>query len=410
MPLPGQEQVTEKSDQDTFNLDSLDGLEVTDGDIEEALSDEKFESVGVVSMPDDVDYIEFSTEDLAKRLAPFLQKKAISRDIITKSLKVVHSEDSPGTVFMFGTDGTSYLATAISAKVNNFPKEVILDAETLGVILKTHKSKTYLIYRNGKLFSNFYGGEIFIPTYTINSTVFNRAFGDEVSSTPIEGAKLNEALVSLTPILVASEVPDMNYLFAGEDGVYACNGSIVAKVNHEMPDFVIRHVDVKIILPLISATEGEQMYVKVFEKFVSIETDTYSYAFPKINDKLDANYKAMISEPKGKFFVNLPYIASILNVLDRVPEGSGVLELSFADVLNGISKTRKADESTFQISNSKEGQIEEGNIGVANRALQVALRVFKGLSSISISKKNEVLGFSSEGNNSVRSCSIVLKR
>lgn len=408
--LPSDKSSVSEKESTGFDVSSLEGLDISDEDIQDAVEKEGFDSVGSVSMPDDVAYIEFETDDLIKRLAPFLQKKAVSRDIITRSLKVVHDPGTPGKVYFFGTDGTSYLATAISAKVNNFPSEVILDTETFGIIVKTHKSRSYLISREKGLFSNFCGGELFIPSYSIQSSVFNRDFGKELRSEKIEGSQLAESLNALTPILVASEVPDLNYIFSGEDGVYACNGVIVGRVDYKIPELTIRHADTKIVSPLISATEGEQMYIKEFDNFYSVETDTFSYAFPKIQDKLDANYKAMVKERRDKFFVNLPYLTSILSVLDRMPEASGVIELEFGEVLRGISKTRKADVSSFQISSSKEGDISEGVVGVSNKALQVALRVFKGLSSISMSIKDEVISFSSEGSNGVRNCSIVLKR
>jgi len=390
MPDPTQEE-TKPVD---MNIDDL--LDLSDDDIDAAVESDEFDDAGAVSLPDDVNYLEFKTPELMKSLKPFMQKKMASRDIIAKSILFrVLPEGGPGVpprVAMYATDTMSYLCAHLEVKNNNFLPESIIDAESFSVVANTTKTKTYLIERSKLIYSTFFGGEMFIPSYSMAPTLFMKDFGKELNRADLNSLELMDALTSLSSVLVSSEVPDLCYIFFDETGAYASNGVLVARSGKSFPKFVVRQPDVQVLRYMLEAVPGEKAEIIEYDKFYEVKTESFSYAFPKVGAALSDNYKDTLEDPDGKFFINYGYFNSVLSTLNRMPEDAGILEMRFGDILKGISRTRKGEESGFEISNSKEGEFKDEEFSVHIKALKVALSVFSGQPSVECYfKSNKVL-------------------
>lgn len=383
---------------DEFNID------ITDEEIEEAAKEEEFEKHGTVSVSSGDNFIEFDSSLLYKKLKPFLQKKTVSRDIITRSLflKVSGTEAQ-----MFGTDAVSFMSAKIPVNENNFPSEVIIDTESFAIVSKTHKTKTYLIERDGKFYSQFYGGEIFIPSYKLTTDVYMDDFGEVEESGTIDTEAFRNALYSLISVVYSSDIPELGYVFFENGKAYASNGVVVASVKCESPEFVVRLSDIHLIRDILDSSDEVFHYIDIFENFYRIRSNTFSYTFPKVDVKLSEAYKSLFEAGKGRYFISFPYFYSILGVLSTLPEFSGVVEIRAADEkMEGIAKTKKGDVSNFEISSSCEGIVEEGDFGVSLKALKVSLKVFRGEATIMSYFSDGKLVYES-GN---KRCIIILKK
>lgn len=392
-------------------LDSFDFAGVTDTAIEEASKEESFKFSGSVKMDPNDEFLEFKNDDLLKKLKVFVQKKAASRDIITKSLRIVVESNQFDKVTLMATDGVSYLWARVGATINKFPLDTIIDNESFFIVAKTHSGKSFLIHREGKVYSDFYGGEIFIPSYRIKSDVFCKEPEKKTREEVVDAVILRDALQSLSPVLTSSEVPELGYVFVEEEGVFSSNGILIARVKEKLPQFIIRQSDLNLLILMLDSIQNEKLTLTEFDKFYRLSSENFMYTFPKVAAKLVQQYKdAVNTESKVKYFVNLPYFRSILNVFTQMPDDSGVLEVEFGDELRGVSKTKKGEESVFVITPSKEGTVSDKSaptkFGVSNKSLIVAMRVFGGESAASFSYEEGKLIVSSEK----KECVILLKR
>lgn len=388
-----------------LDLNSLTDLSQDDVGLEEVVGEEGFDQVGSVDIPPEVDYIELKNSELLPKLKPFLQKKAQSRDIITKSLLV--RPLGKNEVELRATDGISYLRAVVPCVNNHFPKSAIIDSQSFDIVSRTHSSKTYLIHRNGNFYSDFYGGEIFIPGYGIKEQLFENTLGEVEEEGVVDISLMKAALTSLAPVLATSEVPELSYVFAEPDGVYSCNGILVGRVLGKLPSFVIRHADIKLILYMLEAVGNEILVLKTFKDFCMLSAESFSYVVPRIPAILSDDYKKSITELKGKCYVNMPFLGSILSTLNSLPEDSGMIDLQFKeDCLVGVSKTRKGEESYFTIANTVEGSPEVGSFGVSNKALITVMAMFKGESTAAVAYAEGKLIFKTEK----REAAVILKR
>lgn len=384
-------------------LDEFD-MGITDEEIMDAAKEDEFEKQGNVSVSPEDHYIEFDSDMVSKKLKPFLQKKTVSRDIITRSL---YLRISGTEVQMFGTDAVSYMSAKIPVTENNFPSEVIIDTESFAIVSKTHKVKTYLIERDGKFYSQFYGGELFIPSYKLTTEVYDQEFGEVESTGTIETERFRHALYSLLSVVCSSDIPELSYIFFENGKAYASNGVVVANVDCEAPEFVVRLSDVALIRDVLDSSEDSFYNIDTFESFYRIRSSSFSYTFPKVDVKLSDSYKSLFESGTGKYFINFPYFYSILGVLSNLPEFSGVIEVSAkTGKMEGIAKTKKGDVSNFEISTSCEGELEEGKFGVSLKALKVSLKIFRGEATIISYFSNGKLFYES-GN---KRCVIILKK
>jgi hypothetical protein len=363
-------------------------LNLSDTEIKEASKSSDFSSIGDVTIPQTTQYIKFSTDELVSKLSPFNQKKTSARDIITRSLLIDTSE--PGVVTFKSSDGISFLSTQIQAEVNNFPKTCIIDIESFFNIVRSHSKQSYLICRDGKFYTNFYGGELFIQSYTLNPNIFSKDCGKIIKTGDIDVTSFLDVIKSFTPVITSSDIPELSYIFIEQDGIYASNGVLVAKGTSVLPKSVIRHSDLNLITFMLTASKNGKSSLNECATYIQITCDSFTYSFPKVSTTISASYRNVFESTSGKFFINLPYITSVLTVLTGMPDGAGVVGLKFTEKgIEGIAKTRKGDSSTFKVANSGEGSLEFGEVNISLKALNVAFRVFKGESSISIAMKNE---------------------
>lgn len=384
-------------------LDEFD-IDISDDEIKAAAREDEFEKQGNVSVSSDDNYVEFESGLLFKKLRPFLQKKTVSRDIITRSLflKVSGTEAQ-----LFGTDAVSFMAAKISVKENNFPQEVIIDTESFAIISKTHKVKTYLIEREGKYYSQFYGGEFFIPSYKLTTEVYTADLGEVLSTGTIDTDTFRNALYSLISVVYSSDIPELGYIFFENGKAYASNGIVVASVDCDSPEFIVRLSDIHLIRDILDSSEDPIHHIDCFESFYRIRSNSFSYSFPKVDVKLSDSYKSLFESSQGRYFISFPYFYSILGVLSNLPEFSGVVEVIAGEgKMEGIAKTKKGDISNFEISSSFEGEVEEGDFGVSLKALRVCLKVFRGEATITSYFYNGKLIYES-GN---KRCIIILKK
>lgn len=393
----------EKKNSGAFDDRTADIFDLKDGEVEKASKEEGFEEQGKVELPENVPYVVLLNEQLTQRMRPFLEKKTSSRDIISRSMLMRTSE---GFVDLMASDGVSFLWTRVPAKANKFSHEIVFDIESMSAVSKTTTKKTVLMEKTGRLYAEFFGGEIFIPTYRIDPKQYFKEMKAPKTRVLINAQQLMEILNSMTHILYASDIPDLGFLFLGPDGAYVTNGVVVSKFLGNFPQTTLRQIDLSIIQSLISETVQEELFLLEFDDCWKLEAQTFSYVFPKITSNLADAYKAAAEAPRDVFYISFPYINTIFSVLMHMPDSSGVIDLDFQEgELRGEVKTKKGEASVFRLSESKQGAPSLGKTSVVMKSLWVALRVFKDDDIIGLGKMDGKLVLGTEK----KVCAVLLR-
>jgi hypothetical protein len=389
-------------------LDKLQGkVEISDDEVsKEALSDD-FKDVGSVTLPDSVDYLEFDTSVLLSYLLPFISKKSVTKMVISRSLRITLMSDTSAKFEM--CEGVSLMSCVVPCRNNHFPNHKIIDAETFYRVARVHKGKVYLIHRKPEVFVDFFGGEIYIPTFNLDANIYTSRMvsGSPTSQGVIKTPDLLSSIQSISPILSFVEISDFDYIFVEPDGIYACNGTVVGRIKQEYFPVIIRRSDITLIQSILAVIGNADLEIFAYDQKYFLTSDKFSYVFPKTNVQFVGQYKTAFVKGSGSYFVNMPFLTSQVNTLSGIPESSGVVDLVFGkDSLKGVFRNRRGDVSNFTISEKVEGITSEAIFGVSLKTLAVIIRVFKGDAFVSVSFINDKVVFSA-GN---KECVIITKK
>lgn len=319
-------------------------------------------------------YIEFDSSELAKALGPFVERKKAGRDLVSRSMLLIPKDDH---VEMYSTDGTSYLRAKVTAKINRFTRTVICDTKTLHVISRSGARKMYLLDEGGALHSDFYGGRIFIQTFTFDQGVFQKkvpaAFERKVT---VPTATYTKALASLCRIAENTDIPDLCYLFFEPEGAYASNGAIVAKVDGSYIDCTVRQKDATILNMLLTDFGKEELTITTYPSMVVVESGAFEYAFPLVNKHIPGDLKTRPRRLDSRFHVSAPFLRSVLGVFAAMPDCAGVISLDFGDTVRGVMRSKKGDPSDFSLTEARTGEPHKGKVQISIRSLLSALHPF----------------------------------
>jgi hypothetical protein len=387
-------------------MDNFEDMNISENDIQEASKTTNFLNFGDVKLDEFEKYVEFDTKTLLKFLMPFKQKKSVSKDIISRSLYI--ERISPSEVSLKSTDGVSHLSAILSVKINgDFPTTCLIDMESFYSVCKSHSKKSYLIYKDFRYYSNFYGGSMFIPSYGIDTKIFNKVFGNPINRCSLNSSKLISCIKSSTPVISSSNISELCYIFMMGEGEYASNGVIVSKTIYSMPRFTLRYSDVNTVLSMLDIIQCEQCFLNEYENSYEISGISFKYVFPKINSTISNGYRNVFFNPENVHEINLPMFMDIVSILTVMPDSSGIISLKFNDGgIIGEIRNRKGDISNFNLSSTKIEGIKNNDITISIKAISIILRIFKEENYISLSYKDDKIMFYSKD----KYCVLLLKK
>jgi len=366
--------------EDDFNISDF---SVDDAAVEEAKEGEGFENAGKLQLSDDESYIEIECDHFTQAVKPFREKKTSCRDLVARCCLIETFEEF---VELSSTDGTAYLWGRLPAKVNKFKEKVIVDLSAVYEVAKGSNRYTYLIEDNKKLYSDFFGGRVFIPTYTMKDDIFTpNELGKEVNSKVINVEQWQRAIDALEPTLKASSVPELSYIFMGPDGAFSSNGSIVTKVEGDFFKINLRSKDLPIIKMILTTVGKTICTLTEYEAFYQISSENFRYTFPKSESSLSDQYKESIQPIDGFFTLETHQVLNMLDILLHMPDDSGTIQLDFlSDEVKAYTNPRKGDRSHMTISQSKDGNPIEKQLQMSLKTFSVALSSFKDTQAVSI--------------------------
>jgi hypothetical protein len=370
-------------------MDNFDDVNISENNVQEASKTENFLNFGDVKLGEFEKYIEFDTKTLLKFLMPFKQKKSVSKDIISRSLYI--EKVSSSEISFKSTDGISHLSSTLSVKINgDFPNICLIDMESFYSVCKSHSKKSYLIYKDFKYYSNFYGGMMFVPSYGIDTKIFTKVFGNPINRCSLNSSKLISCIKSSSPVISSSNISELCYIFMVGDGEYASNGVIVSKTLYSIPRFTLRYSDVNTVLSMLDIIQYEQCFLNEYENFYEILGISFKYVFPKINNTLSNGYRNVFFNPENVYEINLPMFIDIVSILTVMPDSSGIISLKFSgEGIVGEIRNRKGDISNFNLSSTRVEGVKNIDIVLSIKALSVILRIFKEDNFILLSYKDD---------------------
>jgi len=388
--------------------DVFEGQVVGDISNDEVVSPED-QSVDVVAvdLPNSVDYLEFDSSILHKFLAPFVNRKSAARMVISRSLRISVVSDTQVKFEL--CEGVTLMSCLVSCRNNHFPDHKMVDVETFYRGVRSHKRKTYLIYRSPNMYVNFFGGELYIPMFNLDANIYNShtVSGSPTSTGVTKSPDLLSSIQTLSPILSYVDVSDFDYIFVEPDGIYACNGAVVGRVKRDSFPVVFRRSDISLIQSILAVIGSSDLTISCYADKYFIDSDKFSYVFPKTTTQFVNQYKAAFVKGAGSYFVSVLYFVSAINTLVGLPESSGTVDLVFTkEALKCVFKTRRGDVSTFTVSDKVDGVTSEAVFGVSLKTLLTVIKVFKGDTIVSVTFINDKVTFTA-GN---KECVIIVKK
>jgi len=363
-----------------FNIGDFD---VDDAAVADAKDSEEFKDVGKLQLSDDESYIELECEAFATVIKPFREKKTSCKDLVSRCC-LIHAFAE--YVELYSTDGTSYLWGRLPAKVNKFEQKTVVDLGAVYEVAKGSNRYTYLINDDGKLYSDFFGGRVFIPTYGMDEKIFSPGDkGEEKDAKVINVDQWLRAIAALEPTLKDSTVPDLAFIFMDKDGAYSSNGSIVTKVEGDFFKINLRAKDLPIIKMILNAVGKAVCTLTEYENYYEISSEHFKYTFPKSESSLSQQYKDSIQPVKGYFTLETHQVLNMLEILLHMPEDSGTIQLDFQETeVKAYTNTRKGDRSHMSVSQSKDGDPVIRDLQMSLKTFFVALSSFKDTQAVAI--------------------------
>lgn len=363
------------------------------GDIsEDSLDDLDLSNFGEVDDSIDFPHIKVSTKQLVEFLK--VAKSVCSsggRDVVSKA---VCMEPVGETLECRATDFDVYVKRDLEIlnTENRLSEIVIIPTDILIKLMKAVPVNTIIYKKDDEFFIRLYGGDIILETHTMSSDKFKCM--DEMDQVgAIEASDLYSVVKDFSPTILAAISPQERRIIFEKDGAHARYLWSILKADKEFSDFDLKVKDVGVIKIL---TVGSEEMLKVFiskdvdaVKRCSLRGEKFEYTFlvseTAVNETMKTDMSEIISNTG--VYVDFLQVYKMVELASDLPYSTGKIGMNFTEEGVNLSiKTKKGNDSNFNISGSIEGDVvplaEE--LQLQAKLLKVLMRTFANKSSIKI--------------------------
>jgi hypothetical protein len=267
--------------------------------------------------------IKVNTEALKDALKPLMKlRTGTAEDPLLRAVLMVPNDNK---IIFKMTDMVTYTQTEVSVlEGSRMPnKSIALDVASLNAVMRIQSDVTEIaLYDNCQdVQILFAGGNIYIPSYTLDNTRFDSEgiLGDVISSRQSSVLVLLDTIQALKRLAAAANRTEMRMLFGYDDHVFACDGTTVMRSECYFIPTAVRLVDADVMEALLQTVESTDSAELIeTETYVSVRVSKGTLSFPKRTAVLVQAYRDAIIDVEDPFVVDPAKLLQVILVLKAI--------------------------------------------------------------------------------------------
>lgn len=320
----------------------------------------------------------FESKSFLRKVRPLLPGSGA--DIISRSVCILPFKK---TVRVLLTDQVSYTCIDIPGEcTEGFPPTFKTDLRSLVEAARVSGDRVSLVVRKDRVYAQVFYGELYLPWYRMETSLYKPGLGGVVSSKEFSGEDVGlcrKAVIAASQVSSGSDVSDLSHVFVSEEGVFGCDGSVVVRTKGSFFPTVIRRKDISVLKALLEdVSEEDTVEFSQHSSFFRVHTEGFSYVYPLSEMVLSGEYLRRVGVAAETTYSICPStVLNLLRLLVRMPGASELIECKLNEEVLLSSKSKKGDVSRFSIPSSREGNKQEVSFSAHIRTLIAVFGVFQ---------------------------------
>jgi hypothetical protein len=338
-----------------------------------------------------------------KEYAPFIrvcnEHAKLGNDVYSKSFYIERVDNSH--IDLIYNNGLTYIKHRINTIITD--KQIldtyVVDLNTMAKLLTFGANQIPILEVDKQLSAFIYGGRIPIETHNVTkkSYVDYKIQSKELSKVSVNGENLVHMLNSAAILAASGSRAEERAIYLDEGAAYVYSGSVVGKFEGKFTDICLQMTDINSVI-LFFADVKDNVDITIYESEVKFSFMDRTLVLPKKKLVLEDTIKESVVEITNGVSVDSKAVYDILNVLDHMPQNSGIINILHKDFGFTISSPQRAGsyKSNFDIQASIIGKGITGSLRLSLKALKTYVRAFPGTVSIGV-KSNRLFIKSEKG-------------